>query len=396
MRSHRWRRSCRREAEHESGSARARIVRCTETCDVAELSHVNSLRALAQRWHLGMSLAFSTGMTLPDRRVVRALLVTVLLVIPTAARAASLTIAWDPETGVAGFVVLYGTQSGIYTNSIDAGTATQQQITGLVSGTTYYFVVESYDSAGNRSSASAEVSQMTIGMNIACPAPSGASITGSPIVLTFSPIVSGGTAPINTSCAPASGSSFPVGTTTLTCNATDATALTASCASSAVVAGPSVPPLAISCPAIPTAVANNGKFANVTYTSPTVTGGVAPLGTTCSPASGSQFAVGTTTVTCTAVDAASDSASCTTTATVTTNAGTPAPSGGTAFSGMIMNLTGKCPTETFTAGEHVVTTSASTTYTGGSCGSLSNGRTVTIAGTVQANGSVVAASISYK
>jgi len=321
------------------------------------------------------------------------------LMVPTAARAASLTIAWDPETGVAGFVVLYGTVSGVYPNTIDAGTATQEQITGLVSGTTYYIVVESYDSAGNRSAPSAEVSQMTAGMNIACPAPSGTSSTGSPIVLTFSPTVSGGTAPTNSSCVPASGSSFPVGVTPLTCSATDAGAQSASCASSAVVTGPTVAPLAISCPAIPTTVANNGKFANVAYVNPTVTGGVAPVTTTCTPVSGSQFPVGTTTVSCTAVDTASQSASCTTTATVTTSGGGspgPVPPGGTSFSGTVVSLTGKCPAETFTVGTHVVTTSAATTYTAGSCGSLSNGKTVTIVGSVQPNGSVAATSISYK
>lgn len=343
-----------------------------------------------------MSLADSMDMTLHVRAVC-SLLVSSFLMVPAAAHAASLTLAWDPETGVAGFIVSYGTQSGVYTNSIGAGTATQLQITGLVSGTTYYFVVQSYDSAGNNSDPSSEVSGIPAGMSIACPAPSGSSTNGSPIALTFSPTVSGGTAPISSSCAPASGSLFPVGVTALTCSATDSSAQSASCTSSAVVTGPTVTPLAISCPSIAPAVANNGKFANVTYAGPTATGGVAPVTTTCTPVSGSQFPVGTTTVSCTASDAADHSTSCTTTATVTSNGGTaPPPPGSTSFSGTIVNLTGKCPSETFTAGTYVVTTSAATTYTAGSCGSLSNGKTVTIVGSVQPNGSVAATSISYK
>ena len=66
---------------------------------------------------------------------------------------------------------------------------------------------------------------------------------------------------------------------------------------------------AITCPS-PVMTSLDGKAVAVTLT-PTVTGGVTPVTTTCSPPSGSLFPVGTTSFTCTAVDAAQQNASCT-------------------------------------------------------------------------------------
>jgi hypothetical protein len=67
--------------------------------------------------------------------------------------------------------------------------------------------------------------------------------------------------------------------------------------------------LGIACPVIAPVVAHNATSARVNFDSPTVTGGVAPVNASCTPASGSQLPVGTTTVTCTATDAAGNSAS---------------------------------------------------------------------------------------
>jgi len=50
--------------------------------------------------------------------------------------------------------------------------------------------------------------------------------------------------------------------------------------------------------------------ANVTYSTPIVGGGVAPLSTSCVPPPGSLFPIGTTTVTCTVTDAIGQQASC--------------------------------------------------------------------------------------
>jgi lysophospholipase L1-like esterase len=60
-----------------------------------------------------------------------------------------------------------------------------------------------------------------------------------------------------------------------------------------------------------------GGGQSVTYPPPTVSGGASPVNNTCTPASGSTFNVGTTTVSCTAIDAASRQAQCSFTVTLT-------------------------------------------------------------------------------
>jgi lysophospholipase L1-like esterase len=71
------------------------------------------------------------------------------------------------------------------------------------------------------------------------------------------------------------------------------------------------PTLAVVCPANVSARAGVDAIdASVTYSSPTATGGKAPLSTTCSPNSGSSFPVGSTPVSCTTTDAAGDRAEC--------------------------------------------------------------------------------------
>jgi lysophospholipase L1-like esterase len=73
----------------------------------------------------------------------------------------------------------------------------------------------------------------------------------------------------------------------------------------------------ISCPANITVRGVPGSGQAVTYPPATVTGGASPVTTTCTPASGSSFNVGTTAVACTAVDAASRQAQCSFTVTST-------------------------------------------------------------------------------
>jgi lysophospholipase L1-like esterase len=78
-----------------------------------------------------------------------------------------------------------------------------------------------------------------------------------------------------------------------------------------------IPPPTIACPAAPSSVAANGQSAVVTYGAPAVTGGTAPVSTSCAPPSGSTFALGSTPVTCTATDAVRRAASCAFPVTVT-------------------------------------------------------------------------------
>ena len=115
-------------------------------------------------------------------------------------------------------------------------------------------------------------------------------------------------------CAPASGSTFANGTTTVSCTATDAAGNSDSCTFTVTVTGTGQPN--ITCPADITVNADAGSCDAVVSFNATATGGCggATPAVTCSPASGSAFPVGTTTVSCTAtVGSASDTCSFTVT-----------------------------------------------------------------------------------
>ncbi|MEW6127478.1 MAG: HYR domain-containing protein [Acidobacteriota bacterium] len=118
------------------------------------------------------------------------------------------------------------------------------------------------------------------------------------------------------SCTPASGSSFAQGTTTVTCNVTDASGNPASCSFTVTVTDTQAPTIA--CPANLTVPTTAGQCsAVVTYTTPQATDNCSGVGAvSCVPASGSTFAKGVTTVTCSVADAAGNPASCSFTITV--------------------------------------------------------------------------------
>jgi lysophospholipase L1-like esterase len=81
---------------------------------------------------------------------------------------------------------------------------------------------------------------------------------------------------------------------------------------------PPVPdPPTISCPISKSVTSPLATPLAVDYTAPVVSGGLAPVTTTCTPASGSTFPVGSTTVTCTALDAKQRASSCIFTVAVT-------------------------------------------------------------------------------
>src|SRR5581483_6671907 len=100
---------------------------------------------------------------------------------------------------------------------------------------------------------------------------------------------------------PASGSTFPIGTTTVSCTATDASGNRAAGSFDVTVADTTAPTLTL--PDAETVEAESASGASVTYTA-TATDAVDPApGVDCSPASGTRFALGATTVHCTATDA---------------------------------------------------------------------------------------------
>ena len=75
------------------------------------------------------------------------------------ANAASVTLAWDPNTepDIAGYKLYYGKTSGKYESVIDVGNQTTYAISDLEDGKTYYFVVRAYNIFGKESDFSSEL-----------------------------------------------------------------------------------------------------------------------------------------------------------------------------------------------------------------------------------------------
>jgi hypothetical protein len=107
-------------------------------------------------------------------------------------------------------------------------------------------------------------------------------------------------------CVPASGSTFALGSTNVSCTARDSSGNTSGSASFTVTVVDTTPPAFSNVPAPTIFEANTGNGTVLGYPSPTafdLVSGAIPV-VICSPPSGSGFAIGTTLVRCTARDAA--------------------------------------------------------------------------------------------
>ncbi|MBN2299267.1 MAG: fibronectin type III domain-containing protein, partial [Deltaproteobacteria bacterium] len=87
-------------------------------------------------------------------------LVVIMIFLADFAYAATVRVSWNinTEPDLDGYIVYYGTYSGFYQQSVDAGLSTSRDIDGLYQGTTYYFAVSAYDTSGNESPLSSEAS----------------------------------------------------------------------------------------------------------------------------------------------------------------------------------------------------------------------------------------------
>jgi hypothetical protein len=117
-------------------------------------------------------------------------------------------------------------------------------------------------------------------------------------------------APPTLTCTPASGSFFPIGTTTVNCTATDSVGNTASASFAVQVVDDEDP--TITPPAnVRVTLPPGASSGSVTYTVPSAADNSGTVTITCTPASGSMFATGTTTVSCTATDPSGNTATAT-------------------------------------------------------------------------------------
>ena len=111
------------------------------------------------------------------------------------------------------------------------------------------------------------------------------------------------------SCVPPPGSVFPAGATVVRCTAQDDSLNTSVCSFFVRVVDAVAP--VITCPVDVSVSPPTGQTsAVVTYPPPTVTDNFPGVTASCTPASGSTFPQGITTVTCTATDSAGNRASC--------------------------------------------------------------------------------------
>jgi hypothetical protein len=138
--------------------------------------------------------------------------------------------------------------------------------------------------------------------------PQGAVVTYTPPTATDE---SGDNPGPTVSCTPASGSTFAIGMTTVTCTATDSDDTNSPVSGSfqVVVKDVTAPTLSLPATITVTATSPSGAVATYTVTATDPDNASSQLTISCTPASGSTFAIGTTTVNCTASDPAGNSTS---------------------------------------------------------------------------------------
>ena len=120
--------------------------------------------------------------------------------------------------------------------------------------------------------------------------------------------------PLSPTCSRSSGATFTLGTTTVTCSATDAAGNTGSASFSITVEDTSAPALTV--PGDLTAEATGQLGAPVTFEATATDVVDGPVAVSCTPASGAAFALGETTVLCTTEDSRGNSTSTSFTVTV--------------------------------------------------------------------------------
>lgn len=176
------------------------------------------------------------------------------------------------------------------------------------------------DASNNQSACSFTVTiSDTQAPTLTCPAniTRGTDVNLCSAVVTFAASINDNCTGATLSCNPPSGTAFPKGTTTVTCTATDASNNQSTPCSFTVTVNDMTPPN-IACPAnITKATDANLCSAVVTYATPTATDNCPGVGAvSCLPLSGSAFAKGVTTVTCTVTDASKNQMACSFTVTV--------------------------------------------------------------------------------
>ena len=85
-----------------------------------------------------------------------------LFATPGFAEIVRLTWNANTEPNLSGYRLAYGTSPGVHPTTVDVGNQTTAQVTGLVPGQRYYFVVRAYATDGTQSGPSNEVSGVAL------------------------------------------------------------------------------------------------------------------------------------------------------------------------------------------------------------------------------------------
>ena len=99
---------------------------------------------------------------MPERRSILSFAFAAALFAGCSATLSAQTLMWNAnsESNLAGYIVQYGTQSGSPSTSLDVGNVTSRTLSGLTAGSRYYFRVVAYNSTGQQSAPSSEVSYL--------------------------------------------------------------------------------------------------------------------------------------------------------------------------------------------------------------------------------------------
>jgi uncharacterized repeat protein (TIGR01451 family) len=211
------------------------------------------------------------------------------------------TIGALPANASAVFSITYNINSGTQEETEITNTAT------VVSSTSELHSPDNTVTATMMVTASAQVCTLTCPSDITQAADSGQCTA----IVNYTTPTGGNCDPVE--CSPPSGSTFPPGTTTVTCAGQTGDP----CGFKITVNGNDAQPPVITCPSNVTGESGPSGSARVDYPDPEATDTCSAVTIDCTPASGSVFPNGTTTVTCTASDASNNSANCSFTVTVT-------------------------------------------------------------------------------
>lgn len=234
-------------------------------------------------------------------------------------RAESFDLSWGASTDDVGIGSYDVVRNGQVVATVGADVTTYTE-SGLAEGG-YEYQIRAADTAGH--TASSAVFAVLVDRTapvVDVPADIMADAIGTAATVTFATSATDNVdGAVSASCAPASGSSFPVGQTTVTCSAQDAAGNAGSRSFVVTVRDVTAPTLRLPADRTLEATEPAGAIATFAASADDLVDGAVTA--TCSPVSGSVFGIGTSTVQCSATDRAGNTATGTFSVTVTDTTG---------------------------------------------------------------------------